>query len=384
MDYTKRQKIGILFYYGKNWMGGVIYIINLIKSLNKLSDQEKPEIILFYNDKSKTFLNEIEYPYITLVYKKTKNDYIGYLLSFLHCKNIFEDGLISHYKLDGLFPLCDFPFSLGENNFKAAAWYPDLQHKFYPQYFSKLKILFREWRIKLIIKNASNIVLSSNDVYNHFKKFYNLKTKTNFHILKFTSITEGLVFPPIEDLKTKYDISSDYFIVSNQFWQHKNHIIVFKAIKLLKDANVNCKIVFTGMMEGNRNQFFIEEIKRLIIDFNLNEYVIFVGLISREHQLCLMKNSLAVIQPSLFEGWSTVIEDAKALKCQIIASNLDVHKEQLEYGKFGFLFEPTNEVELAKLLNDILTKNIILKPFVDNYQKLTIDFALAFINIFHN
>ena len=36
-------------------------------------------------------------------------------------------------------------------------------------------------------------------------------------------------------------------------------------------------------------------------------------------QLRLMKESLGVIQPSLFEGWSTVIEDAKALNKKSIS-----------------------------------------------------------------
>ena len=43
-----------------------------------------------------------------------------------------------------------------------------------------------------------------------------------------------------------------------------------------------------------------------------------------------MQNAQAVIQPSLFEGWSTVIEDARALNKFVIASDLDVNKEQLQ------------------------------------------------------
>jgi len=382
MDKIKRRKIGILFYYGKNWMGGVIYIVNLVKSIDKLPVSEKPEIILFYNDNSKPFINEVIYPYLTTVYNNQKNEYVNYILSVIKGKNCFEEGLIDTYKLDGLFPLNDFPFNLGKKNMRAAAWYPDLQHKFYPQNFTKSKIFFREWRIKQIIKNASHIVLSSNDVYNQFQKFYKLKTNTNFHILRFTSIIDGISFPPIEELQLKYNIKGEYFIVSNQFWKHKNHETVFKALKLLKHDNVNCKVVFTGNMEDKKNPEFIEGLKKLIIDYEIHDSIEFVGLIGRAEQLCLMKNSLAVIQPSLFEGWSTVIEDAKALKCQIIASNINVHKEQLDEGKIGFLFESVNEQNLANLMKSFLKHKIELKPTVDNYNELTIDFAKKFMKIF--
>ena len=41
-----------------------------------------------------------------------------------------------------------------------------------------------------------------------------------------------------------------------------------------------------------------------------------------------MRRSLAVIQPSLFEGWSTVVEDARVLGKILIISDFAVHVEQ--------------------------------------------------------
>ena len=61
-----------------------------------------------------------------------------------------------------------------------------------------------------------------------------------------------------------------------------------------------------------------------------------------------MRHSQAVIQPSLFEGWSTVIEDAVSLQVPVIASGLKVNKEQL--GKDGCYFEPHDFEALAAIL----------------------------------
>jgi hypothetical protein len=61
-----------------------------------------------------------------------------------------------------------------------------------------------------------------------------------------------------------------------------------------------------------------------------------------------MQNALAIIQPSLFEGWSTVVEDAKALNQHVIASSLSVHKEQLE--KNASFFDPFDYKRLAELM----------------------------------
>jgi glycosyltransferase involved in cell wall biosynthesis len=81
------------------------------------------------------------------------------------------------------------------------------------------------------------------------------------------------------------------------------------------------------------------------VEYHLEKEIIFLGFIDRTDQLVLMKNALAVIQPSLFEGWSTVVEDAKALNQTIIASDIAVHQEQLE--DKGYYFSPHDYPELA-------------------------------------
>jgi hypothetical protein len=42
-----------------------------------------------------------------------------------------------------------------------------------------------------------------------------------------------------------------------------------------------------------------------------------------------MRRSIGMLQPSAFEGWSTVVEDAKTLGKTILASSIEVHREQL-------------------------------------------------------
>ena len=75
-----------------------------------------------------------------------------------------------------------------------------------------------------------------------------------------------------------------------------------------------------------------------------------MGLIPRCDQLLLMKYCKAILQPSLFEGWSTVIEDAKSLQVPVIAANLNVNIEQLE--EKGTYFEPHNVSQLVSILEN--------------------------------
>ena len=81
----------------------------------------------------------------------------------------------------------------------------------------------------------------------------------------------------------------------------------------------------------------------------------FLGFLDRREQLVILKNTIAVIQPSLFEGWSTVVEDTKALNKHIILSDLTVHKEQIQ--KHCDFFERKDEKQLAGLLRKYSVNN---------------------------
>jgi glycosyltransferase involved in cell wall biosynthesis len=92
-----------------------------------------------------------------------------------------------------------------------------------------------------------------------------------------------------------------------------------------------------------------------------------------------MKYAKAIIQPSLFEGWSTVIEDAKSLQVPVIASNLDVNIEQLE--EKGTYFEPHDERALATILEEYPERNYdkeLYEPYESRIKKAAYELLSVF------
>ena len=81
-------------------MGGLIYILNAVKILNWLDDEEKPRIILFYRKDLKRFVDEIDYPYLEAVEWEFPSFYKGYINSWLTLKNQFVETIIRKYPLD--------------------------------------------------------------------------------------------------------------------------------------------------------------------------------------------------------------------------------------------------------------------------------------------
>jgi len=84
-----------------------------------------------------------------------------------------------------------------------------------------------------------------------------------------------------------------------------------------------------------------------------------------------------VIQPSLFEGWSSVVEDAKAMNQNLIVSSLKVHQEQL--GQLAYYFNPNDENELMQQILLFLENKIENPEFF--YEEQLHSFGVKFIEV---
>jgi len=90
------------------------------------------------------------------------------------------------------------------------------------------------------------------------------------------------------------------------------------------------------------------EMAEMIDSFGLTEQVHILGAVPRAAQIGLMREAVAVIQPSRFEGWSTVVEEARALGSRLLLSSFPVHLEQSP-PRTSF-FSPDSPSELAELM----------------------------------
>jgi glycosyltransferase involved in cell wall biosynthesis len=64
----------------------------------------------------------------------------------------------------------------------------------------------------------------------------------------------------------------------------------------------------------------------------------------------LARAAIALINPSLFEGWSTTVEEAKSLGVPMLLSGIALHREQA--GTRAQYFDPHSEFEAAECLSN--------------------------------
>jgi glycosyltransferase involved in cell wall biosynthesis len=356
---TKPLRIGLIMQGGRSWLGGTEYIKNIVFALASLPPEVRStfEVCLICNQSLDSSLyNQIQ-PHLKNIYYKevdlepfTLQNRLRWLLLRTVYKHHYPrfDDFIRKAEIDFLYP--HFTPGRSSHSYRSAAWIYDFQHKYLPQFFTEEDVQERDRFFGQIAHYASTVVLSSKTAELDFQKFLP-EAGHKSKILSFKTFPSSTWYEAEpQQTQNKYCLPNRFFLVSNQFWQHKNHRVIFQALKLLKEQSIYPIVVCTGHLCDQRQADYSDTILQTIHEFGLAQQIYLLGLIPRLDQIQLMRRSLAVIQPSLFEGWSTVVEDARTLGKQIILSDLPVHLEQNPPN--SLFFDRNSPESLAPLLTD--------------------------------
>lgn len=373
-----RNRVGLVYSYNENWIAGAYYVLNIIHALKAIEDDKQPHLVIL-SDSYENFMKikeQTSYPYLEYIpypFPTKPNTFIENLVNRLTDK-LFKRKFIvkraKYPKLDFLYPNEIKGLS---NQLMKINWIPDFQEDYLPHFFSKGEVMLRKKYQKDIIVKGDIVVLSSEDAKKDFLRLYP-KAKARPFVLPFAVSHPDFSMESIDDLLLKYNLPKNYFFAPNQFWAHKNHIVVLKAVRFLKEKGISVVVAMSGKENDYRNLENFKTLNAYISKNELENNIKFLGFIPRTEQLCLFKNAQAIIQPSLFEGWSTVVEDAKALGKFVIASDLNVHREQLKDN--AWFFDPNDEKKLANSIETFLSEPPKISEL--EYKKNIIEFGNQF------
>lgn len=353
-------RVGFPVLGSADWMGGFTYIELLVKALASRPREDRPQLFLVINDYTlKGYDNFARFiPYFDdLVY--IGGDLANAEAALKRKPVHFESLLIAEKFIDCFYPVL---YDLWSYRNGIASIF-DFQHYYLQDFFSQMDLFFRKADSERIAENAKIIIFNSLTSEEDFKRIFP-KSKALTYALPFHVFhgDECYIQNPV-DIQRKYNLPDKFLICCNQFWIHKDHGTLFEAIAHLRETGLELHVVCTGMTDDYRFPGYFSELQNKIKRLQISDLVHILGFIPRNDQLQLMRRSLAVVQPSLFEGWSTVIEDARALGKTIIMSDLPVNIEQSPLD--GFYYERKNSEALSIVINNIYAD---LKPGPD-YQR---------------
>ncbi len=356
-----RLRIAFAYTHNEGWTAGAYYFKNLFYALRTLPEEIRPVIILLVRKKAtgKEFDELVlcvdEVLYQPVIVKNTS--YIRLLNNLgkrLGFKLIKENPLSFFLKRHGVDVL--FTRGIHSSSFLLPflSWIPDFQHHHYPEFFDEGEIAMRDASFELVARTATRVVLSSGSALKDFIKFAP-SAFAKARVISFVAQIPGEAMQQNPGyVCKKYCIPERFILLPNQFWKHKNHEIVIRALQIALILEPELTIVCTGNTNESRDLGYFSKLLCHISTAGVRERMILLGLTPRLDLFSLMRKSVAVLQPSLFEGWNTTVEEVKTMGKRLIVSDIPVHREQKAPG--AVYFDPVSAESLATALREIFTE----------------------------
>jgi len=212
---------------------------------------------------------------------------------------------------------------------------------YWPKYFAYLLVSY--FSIK-----TNHIIVPSN-----FWRQYLLK---NFKIKPTKIITTHEAVDPnfIKKTNPKLLKAQNYIIYTGNLYPHKNFPIILKALKKLPD--IKLKVICA------RN-IFQQRALKLAKKYKISSQVKFLGYLKDKQFKKIYQHALALVHPSLMEGFSLTGLEAMGLNCPVISSNSSCLPEV--YQNSVLYFDPNNSDQLVnqikKLSNNPKLRNNLIK-----------------------
>jgi glycosyltransferase involved in cell wall biosynthesis len=321
------------------------YVQNLVNSFNLLPESEQPDVFVLSHDrKSYDFIARSSgYPRTEWIRPTRLSNIDGGIFRKLRMlQKIVPAVLKRSMKFDVI-----FPFPIDRRAKETVCWIPDLQQKHLPELFDAAELDARNRQVCYYFEHFDHIVFSSEAARADFRHFYPEAT-CQTHVVHFAVFNPPKPALSLDDIRAKYRLPARFFYCPNQFWIHKNHRVALEAVALLKERGVEVSVVFSGKEHDHRAPDHTRNLKDTAWRLGIDDRTHFLGFLPRDEQVTLFAQAVAILQPSLFEGWSTVIEDAKSISQYVIASDLSANREQItENVSF---FDPKDACALAEHL----------------------------------
>ena len=229
------------------------------------------------------------------------------------------------------------------------SWYPDFQHRHLPAMFRSSDRLQRDLLLHLRMAGPRIFMLSSRSAEADCLRFFPASAGRTIAV-PFAVQPPPLAEHPAGAVLARYGITGTYVFMPNQFWRHKNHGVVIEALQQLQATGRSVRVVSTGLQQDLRDPAHFPSIVSQIAGAELGDAFCMLGVVPYADLMVLLGSAAALLNPSLFEGWSTSVEEAKCLGVPLLLSDIDVHREQS--GADAAYFSAHDAAALATILAD--------------------------------
>ena len=248
-------------------------------------------------------------------------------------------------KVDLLLPTVQI-FFVPNYGIKIISIVHDLMHR-YERRFAEVSSDFdiRERILKSMLPYETCVLTDSELGKKQFVESYMGRGSKKPYVVSLPFIVPEYIY----DSKEEYiKVPDKYIFYPAQFWTHKNHINLIKAIQLLKNTVEDIHLVLAGSEKN-----CLKDVKKYIRENGLEGNITILGYVNNEQITYLYIHAVAMIMPSYFGPTNIPPLEAMALGCPVAVADRYAMPEQV--GDAGLKFNPDSPEEIAGCIRRLWT-----------------------------
>jgi glycosyltransferase involved in cell wall biosynthesis len=256
------------------------------------------------------------------------------------------------------------PFSLirkGWERVPSVLTFLDMQHEFYPEYFSVEELRNRREDYRRSAKAATRIIAISQHAKQSLIDHYGVSEEKIDVVYLGSSQAYG-TSPNTELMAAvceRFSLTRPFLYYPAATWPHKNHKNLLAALKVMIERyGFDGELVLTGVA-ANVHQDVLAEIARL----GLTDRVRMLGNVDYEVLPLLYALARVMVFPSMFEGFGIPLVEAMSSGCPVACSNAASIPEVV--GDAAAMFDPRSIEEMAEVVWRIWESDVVRSGLIE-------------------
>ncbi|MEK7502351.1 MAG: glycosyltransferase family 1 protein [Patescibacteria group bacterium] len=243
--------------------------------------------------------------------------------------------------------------------------YPTGKASTLPFPFYVLKVIGYKYLIRKASENAKKIIAVSKSTKDEI--IDHLKIPQDKIKVIYEGVDDKITNQESRIASDQRPKTKDYFLFVGNVYPHKNAERMIKAFNIFLQYFPQTLLIIVG-----KEDFFYKRLRETVNKMDLGKKIIFYGRASDEELGVLYENAIAVVVPSLMEGFGLPALEAMANKCLVLASSIPSLKEVCR--EDAIYFDPYDIEDMAEKMKAAYQKDFDQKIIEKGFER-TKDFS---------
>lgn len=229
-----------------------------------------------------------------------------------------------------------------------ALTFHDMQERFFPQFFTPAQMEERFFHYDWSLRMADAVIAISDFTR---QSCIDVTGISGRKIRRVYHAPDELPSPQVPEGWASAGWEKFLFYPAN-FWEHKNHGNLLRALHQLRADGLAVRCVATGSLFGREKEWHAE-----VGAAGVTDLVRHLGRRPRTELSWLFRHARALVFPSLFEGFGIPVIEAMHVGCPVICSGTTGLPEVAQDD--ALYFDPTDVADIARVIARIWTDDAL-------------------------